>query len=54
MHAHLTSAVIYRMDYLQAVVIGLIQGLFELFPLSSPASATASLSPRGSGGAGRP
>jgi undecaprenyl-diphosphatase len=34
-HAQLTSVVIYRMDYLQAVVIGLVQGLFELFPLSS-------------------
>ncbi|HTV12944.1 MAG TPA: undecaprenyl-diphosphate phosphatase [Acidimicrobiales bacterium] len=35
MHTHLTSAAIYHMNYLQAVVIGLVQGLFELFPLSS-------------------
>lgn len=34
-HALLASAAIYKMNYFQAVVIGVIQGIFELFPLSS-------------------
>ena len=29
------SPAIYHMDFFQAIVIGLIQGIFELFPLSS-------------------
>lgn len=32
---HTVAAAIYHMNFLQAVVIGLIQGFFEIFPVSS-------------------
>jgi undecaprenyl-diphosphatase len=34
-HVLLATTAIYKMNYLQAIVIGVIQGVFELFPLSS-------------------
>ena len=35
MYLAITQAPIYHMTYFQAVIIGIIQGFFELFPLSS-------------------
>ena len=35
MYLATAQAPIYHMTYFQAVIIGLIQGFFELFPLSS-------------------